>query len=274
MNKLAFWNVYKKLDYDLVTALCVEHHLDILVLAEIGEVAPLTIANEISQRGTRVFSYCNPQSFRIKIYGALGSSTVTPLMDHHYFSAVKVQTPLGPEFMLIGLHLPSKMNQETDDQTIIAQRVSSQIRNLEVLHGIRKTVVIGDFNMNPFEHGMVNSDGFHAVMDKRIAERGKRTVLFDEHPFFYNPMWALQGDIGIGPPGSFFQQRSSPLCYFWNLFDQAIFRPELLRYLTDSPVRVVEEISGVSLLSDDGFPNHEISDHLPIVVSFKSNNEV
>jgi hypothetical protein len=30
-------------------------------------------------------------------------------------------------------------------------------------------VVIGDFNMNPFDRGMVNANGFHAVMSRQIA---------------------------------------------------------------------------------------------------------
>jgi hypothetical protein len=165
------------------------------------------------------------------------------------------------------------LHQSDDDQAIVAQRISSKIRLLERDLNISKTLVLGDFNMNPFEHGLVNSDGFHAVMDREIARRGARTVLHEEHPFFYNPMWSLHGDGWGGPPGSYYNQTSSPLCYFWNLFDQALFRPSLLEYLPDYPVALVDKIDGRDLILR-GVPDHEISDHLPIKIVFKSDNEV
>lgn len=273
MNTIAFWNINRNVDVELISNLCTEHHLDILLLAEIGAASPIAIANAIIGRSGRVYTYVNPQSFRIKIFSALGGAAITPLIDHQYFSAIKVDPPLGPEYILVGLHLPSKLNQSADDQAIIAQRVSSRIAVLEEIHGIEKTIVVGDFNMNPFEHGLVNSDGFHAVMDRSVATRGARTVLFESKKFFYNPMWSLHGDANAGPSGSYFHQASSPLCYFWNLFDQAIFRPELLRYLPAVPVTVIDKIGDVNLLSA-GVPNHEISDHLPIKLVFKSDNEV
>lgn len=273
MNRIGFWNVHNNTNSQLIAEFCVENKLDLLVLAEMGDISPFEVAREIGLFGGRVFSFVNPNSLRIKVFSAFGIAGITPLLDHQYFSAVRVHPPLGPDYILVGVHLPSKLNQEGHDQAIVAQRISSQIREVERINGNDKTVVLGDFNMNPFEHGLVNSDGFHAVMDRQIAIRGSRRVLFEQHPFFYNPMWGMHGDESRGPSGTYFCQTSSPICYFWNLFDQAIVRPSLLPYLAKAPVAVVEKIGNVELLTD-GLPNREISDHLPITIFFKSENEV
>ena len=61
--------------------------------------------------------------------------------------------------------------------------------------GHTRTVIVGDFNMNPFEPGMAGILGFQAVMDRRIAQRITRTVDRKEYSFFYNPMWSRLGDL-------------------------------------------------------------------------------
>jgi hypothetical protein len=273
MNIIGFWNVHGSVDPRFMATFCAEHKLDLLVLAELGDISPFNLAREIGLSGNRLFSYVNPNSFRVKIFSALPHANVVPLLDHQYVSVVKVAPPLGPDYLLVGVHLPSKTDQKDEDQAIIAQRISRYVREIEKDTGLRKTVVVGDFNMSPFEKGLINSDGFHAVMDRKIAAKQGRTVLFEQHPYFYNPMWGLQGDSSEGPAGTFYMQKSNPNCYFWNMFDQAIFRPDLLPYLAKIPVIIVDKIGGANLL-ENGVPNSKISDHLPIKIFFKSQNEV
>ena len=45
--------------------------------------------------------------------------------------------------------------------------------------------------MNPFDPGVTSGEGFHGVMDKRIAEKGSRKIVGKVRDFFYNPMWSL-----------------------------------------------------------------------------------
>jgi len=46
-------------------------------------------------------------------------------------------------------------------------RLADEIRREELGIGHERTVLMGDFNMNPFEIGMISATGLHAVMDRR-----------------------------------------------------------------------------------------------------------
>jgi hypothetical protein len=57
-------------------------------------------------------------------------------------------------------------------------------------------VLVGDFNMNPFQEGVVAANGLNAVMARRVAARRRTRVVQErEYPFFYNPMWGHFGDV-------------------------------------------------------------------------------
>jgi hypothetical protein len=62
------------------------------------------------------------------------------------------------------------------------------IRRVEETLVNPRTVLVGDFNMNPFDPGMMGAQGLHGVMTKRVAGRVARQVDGRPYPFFYNPM--------------------------------------------------------------------------------------
>ncbi len=183
-------------------------------------------------------------------------------------SVRRVRSLLGPSFLLVCAHLASKMFQSDDDQADLAHRLAWTIRDEEKREGHARTVVVGDLNMNPFERGVVGSEGLQAVMDRRVALRGARVVQGVARDFFYNPMWSRLGDDSAGPPGTYFSERSSPFSLFWHTFDQVLLRPALLPYFDATSLAVLVKVGDVSLLRHDGTPDTRIgSDHLPLVFS-------
>ena len=70
--------------------------------------------------------------------------------------------PFGRELLIVAVHLPSKLYQTDDDQAFYARRLSEEISEQEKEIGHNRTMVIGDFNMDPFETGMILADGLHA----------------------------------------------------------------------------------------------------------------
>lgn len=110
--------------------------------------------------------------------------------------------PLGDSILVVAAHLPSKLWKKTEDQILASMRVARYIRDAESRVGHSRTIVIGDLNMNPFETGVVGSEGFHAIMDRRIAASGSRTVSGEQCSFFYNPTWGTFGDLDGKPPGT------------------------------------------------------------------------
>lgn len=120
--------------------------------------------------------------------------------------------------------------------------------------------------MNPFESGMVATEGLHSVMSRRIANRHVRTVQGREYRFFYNPMWGHFGDAETDTAGSYFYQSAEHVNYFWNVFDQVLLRPEVAKGFDPAQLRILTSVGGRSLVRKDGRPDSASgSDHLPIV---------
>jgi hypothetical protein len=268
MPTILFWNMSGVNDAGLVASLAHEHATDILVLAECA--IPTQKLQLALNTGSRRLFFPDPLATgRITLF-----TTVKPLKktesfvkDTRYCSVRQYKLPLFGSMLLVAVHLSSKTNLEGAEQSQLAGRLRELVNEAEERVGHARTVVVGDFNMNPFEDGLVGSEAMHAVSDRRVAARGSRTVLSEPRTFLYNPMWRFLGDNGPHPPGTFFHSGSSPVTHFWNVFDQVLFRPELLPHFTDDGVRIVTEIRGVPLACDKGRPDRTVgSDHLPIVL--------
>lgn len=120
--------------------------------------------------------------------------------------------------------------------------------------------------MNPFEPGLVSTVGFNAVPSRQIADRSTRIVQGREYRLFYNPMWAHFGDAQSDTAGSYFYDSAEHMNYFWHVFDQVLFRPDLAKRFNSDQLRIVKSIGERSLVRPDGRPDARLySDHLPIV---------
>lgn len=194
---------------------------------------------------------------------SLIGDTVGVSIRHYAISA-------GRSILLVAVHLPSKLRLKTEDQLLLCTETAALIRDAEERVQHDRTIVIGDFNMNPFEAGLVGSSGFHAIMDRSIAETRSRLVNGREYLFFYNPMWSMLGESPLRPPGTYYFNSGTPVNYYWHLFDQVLLRPSLLPHMPHSFVKVVTEVCGTSLLNESGRPNKTLaSDHLPVVCELK-----
>jgi len=165
--------------------------------------------------------------------------------------------------LLACVHLPSKLNRSPDSQLLDCFDLARQIGVEEQRAGHSRTIVVGDFNLNPFENGMVSSSGLNSVMSRQVASRGSRTVDDRVLPFFYNPMWTRFGD-GVDTT-SYFYDASEPVNYYWNIFDQVLIRPELANRFDTTKLEILRDAGPISLVSGNGRPDRRVgSDHLPI----------
>jgi exonuclease III len=256
------WNLARKNLRELAAQLVYDQSADILALQELGNDWK---DDEFFSRthGTyRRIEPCTTQ--RVRFFTRLPDDRVH-VVDERQDGRIVCCRVLGPSVRVLcaAVHLPSKQHATELDQFALAVRYSESLREIEHRYPQDRLVICGDFNMNPFEPGMVSSEGFHAVMAKRLARRSGRIVQDIRRPFFYNPMWSQFGDETPGPPGTYFRSGSSSVEYFWNMFDQVLIRPELCDRLTD--VRVLQSIGAASITLRSGRPNRRLaSDHLPI----------
>jgi hypothetical protein len=271
---ILFWNTGAREPLDEIARLVRELHVDVLILAECP-LSPVKIVAKLNTGARAEFHLPLNLSSRFTFVVALPSRSFMPVYDSAGVSVRHLQPPIGQDALIVAVHLPSKLFLSDEEQALLAPRTSQLIERLEEQLGHRRTIVIGDFNMNPFAAGLVGSEGFHATMSRSIAARKSRTVLGQTRHFFYNPMWSLLGDNSPGPPGTYFYSSSSPLALFWNTFDQVLLRPDLANYFQPGDVRVISSVGSQSLLTSAGVPDRAVADHLPLFAEVRleeSNN--
>lgn len=262
---LLFWNINRRPLARLVASAARENEADVVVMAECHETV-YTLLTALNTAGHYKYSYPFAPDGKLIVLTRFPRSSLRPVQDPISATLRRLRAPLLPEILLVAAHMPSKLHMSDDDQTHACVRLVHSIEQAEKKLGHRRTIVIGDLNMNPFESAVVGSSGFHAVMSRQIARRGQRVVQQEQRPMFYNPMWSHFGDRPPSPPGTYFFQASAPVTYFWNMFDQVLIRPDLLDHLDDGNVRVITSVEGVGLLDAAGIPDTGVgSDHLPLI---------
>lgn len=261
--RLLFWNM-KNATPGHVAELAKEYRPDIIALAESKHESVTIVQALNSSDDPSPYEMISGVESRIRLFAKLPRRNVMPVFDGDYISIRHIRHILGMDFILVAAHLPSRLRLDKEEQALLCKRWVRDITDAEFKIGHRRTMLIGDLNMNPFDSGMVGSEGLHAVSCRAIAARETRTVLREERLFFYNPMWSLMGDHS-GVPGTFYYgSGGKPIAYFWNMFDQVLLRPQLARFFKPGDVSVITSMGDKSLLNAKGVPDARISDHLPI----------
>ncbi|MCA9558059.1 MAG: endonuclease/exonuclease/phosphatase family protein [Myxococcales bacterium] len=267
MTTILFWNVNKKVAATaLLPDLVREYGVNLVILAE-----------EPNEGDDPSLAWAHAVGFdpvRSHVPSKLACYADAPRWEARYTNDAQrlfILERLGAPALSVGaVHLPSKAFFDVHDIQAEAARTAAEVRAHEQGRHDR-TLLIGDFNMAPFEPGMTLARGFNAVMDARIARRGERTVQGLSYPLFYNPMWSFLGDRTIGPPGSHFHDASGHhLNHFWHMIDQVLVRPSLMEALVD--VRLVDRIGDRSLADvEDGRPC--ASDHFPLLCTLSEGED-
>lgn len=272
MLKVVFWNTGKTALAVHVAALQSSTDADIILLAEC-DLPTSTLLMELNRNPPyksyfRELRLADQMNVRVRGLTRLDSSFVSVSLEASHYFTWQVSLPNSKPVLLFAVHLRSRLHANERDQTFYAKPLLEDIREEERRHSHENTVIIGDFNMSPFDDGVSAIDGFHAVMDRRIAREDMRQSVGRSVPYFYNPMWSLLGDGSRGPPGSYFYRSGHRLEHFWYMFDQVLLRPSLLRSFENEDVNILTELDGISLLDGRGRIGN-ISDHLPLSIGIK-----
>jgi hypothetical protein len=265
MITVLFWNVGAKSRPTQIANLAVRHDVDLVLLAEMVD-EPVDLLLALNESSVAYSFAPGIGNRKIHLFTRFSESFASPVFETDRLTVRRLTPPGTDEFLLAVVHFPSKHSWSDESQTLECTMLASDIRRVEQEVGHQKTILVGDFNMNPFETGVVSAAGLHAVMDRRIAMRGSRIVQGRDYSFFYNPMWKLFGDGTPGPAGTFYHPRSEHKAYFWNIFDQVLVRPTLLNRFRLEELAIIDHTGAQSLLTEKGLPNLDSgSDHLPIV---------
>ena len=173
MITLLFWNIAKN-------SVCLEHlpclalarDVDVFILAECPQNVNLEGLNAIGKgiyqlelnanAKVQAITRLDPSAF-IHRYTSLGREMAV-------WSATMPNTTR--EILIAGVHLVSKFGGTTEaDQALVASEIIGELNEVEDRHKHRNTVMIGDFNMQPYDPGMTNPIGLHGLMTQKTRRK-------------------------------------------------------------------------------------------------------
>ena len=184
-------------------------------------------------------------------------------------SVHSLNLPSLPNSLLALVHGVDIQNYDTEERQSFAQSLATELKFVRNDRRTDRLIVMGDFNMNPFDRGMNLAAGLNAMMAKSCVVAGTRKHLGAEYDLYYNPMWSLLGDLSAGPPGTIYDtSRRGP--YGWSMLDQVILSHSLVDILQD--VQILTSTGDHSLIDGNGRPSHKVaSDHLPLMLTLRGN---
>jgi hypothetical protein len=250
-----------------ISRLAASRQIDILVIAEYA-FADADLLQSLNNAGVGRYYAVPTSNARLRLFSRLANgrwkdrftSQVSNRMTAH---TLRVGNSRG--IILVGFHGHDRMSVPIEaDRASFAQDIASDIRLIEKDVGHRRTLVVGDFNMTPYEQGMVATKGMHALMSKSLTHTVDNLESRFGYPCFYNPMWSHLGDQPDRSHGSFFfSNAASATNTFWMLLDQVIVRCELMDSI--SRLTILNHDGTDSLVTNKGRPRKATySDHLPL----------
>lgn len=268
MLTFLFWNIRGNAVASRLGRMAEAHSVDVLVLAEC-RIPPAELLATLNQGPpARQFALAAGATRGIAVYTRF-SRHFTSHREASLNGRVHVWSlalPARPALLLVTAHLPSPLHMSRAGRQQMCARAARTMREHERQLGHRRTLVVGDLNLDPFESGVLGAEGFHAVMTKERAARGKRTVQGASCALMYNPMWGAFGDVSPGPAGTYHYAAAEPVCQFWHVYDQVLVGADLLSSFDARRLAVLDSDGRERLVSGRGFPNaRSASDHLPVV---------
>lgn len=262
--KFLFWNTYKNENINSILCdLIIENKISVVILAEYAADIK-NLIKLLHTRGVSMRQIITTGCERIHILGQMGIRIEPKLQTDR--SSIQV---IEDNTILCGVHLNSQIySDNADRREIDIEQIVSDILELEKKLNTKNTVVVGDFNINPYDKSCVSARYFHGIPIYEDAMRESRTVAGKEFYMFYNPMWNFLGDFRE-PYGTYYHSSADTVNPYWNVYDQVIIRPALRKRFVDDNLRIITEATTVSLLDKNKHPDCSISDHLPITFEIK-----
>ncbi|MCI5165556.1 MAG: hypothetical protein D3903_05540 [Candidatus Electrothrix sp. GM3_4] len=264
LSRIVFWNIQRKDLTGAVCALAKSTTADVIVLNE------NTVSGSETLRALR--SKVSPDfyipAFSDKRFHCFCRNSALDLSEVHSGFRTSVRKfRLGHQRILLALvHGVDLRNYDAETRQSFAQELAGELNFVRKEQNIEKLILLGDFNMNPYDRAMNLAAGLNAMMTRSCAEKKTRQHLGKKYDFYYNPMWSLLGDNTKGPAGTAYDT-SSQGPYGWSMLDQVVLHHSIIPFF--NKVEILTEAGEYSFIDKNGRPDAKnASDHFPIVVDF------
>ncbi|NEQ97015.1 MAG: hypothetical protein F6K30_09860 [Cyanothece sp. SIO2G6] len=268
--RIIFWNVNKKDLTKLLCSMVPSTNADVVVLNEnrvTSQEMLKALQCDISQ------DFYRPQHISEERFHCFCQSPHFDLSEIYAGSRISVRNlQIGTHKVLLALvHGLDVRNYDLESRQSFIESLASDMRLISEQQGINKLILLGDFNMNPYERVMNLATGLNSMMTRACVERKHRQHLGIDYDLYYNPMWSLFGDRTDGPAGTIYDT-SNQGPYGWSMFDQVIVHHSVVELFHN--VQILTEAGVTSLMTRKGHPDKKkSSDHFPILVTLGENKD-
>jgi len=274
---ILFYNTFKTKRLEninrLIVDIALEKKCDLLVLAEYGGSIDM-LCSQINSVSKAQYKPIPNNGGCGKIYGLIkGKYSIESIQEQSRYQIVMVETTLYK--LIIGMiHNVSPLYASALTQLNELSCFYEDICDAEDRLGTRNTMLIGDFNVNPFDYACIAANTLHAIPYREEVKSPGRTVMGRKYLKFYNPTWKLLGKREP-PYATYYQNRSDIVNYYWHMFDQVLIRPQLASAFDEGALAIVTETESHKLLLEGYKPNSsQYSDHLPLYCELKEANMI
>src|ERR1019366_10248689 len=153
MTRFLFWNLNRTDLHGFVSRLAHQENIDVLILAECP-TDPAVLLQTLNANSSD-YQYAAGNCGHLLFFTRFESSLLTPVFESHRVSIRRLTLPECQSILLAAGHLPAKMNFSEESLLVETVHLAQSIDEVEVSEGHQRTLVLGDFNMNPFEAGMI-----------------------------------------------------------------------------------------------------------------------
>lgn len=266
MNIL-FWNINKKDTFIKTIAEIVrEENIDIVAFAEFPQGSDAAFERELV-RVSSSFKHLEPVTpGKVEIFYKAGVVDISYAYNGRRITIDRVHSRIDHEdYYFAFCHLKDSLITDKKQLPGYARHTVREIVDFEKEYRSKRTIVCGDFNMDPYEPSMLEHDGFNAMLTSAIAMKHQRNVEGQSFEMFYNPMWGLYGDLyAQDVADTYYYAPGQPIQPYWHIIDQVILRPDVIPVFDKSQLKIVAKGQNYNLLNRNDNISDLYSDHLPI----------
>jgi len=266
LTRILFWNVNRKKLTPIIASLAISTMADVIVLNE-NPVSADEVLGELRRRVSG--SFFEPECLKEGRFHCFCRQSRLSMKEVHYGTreSYRELNLASCSSLLVLFHGLDVRNNDIETRQSFIERTASSLRFLTEHKGNSRVIILGDFNMNPFDRPMNLASGFNAMMTRQCAQMRQRRHNMEEYDLYYNPMWGLFGDNTEGPPGTVYDA-SNQGPYGWSMFDQVLIHHYMIDYF--EKIQIVTHAENQSLMNASSRPNaNDFSDHFPILLTLK-----
>jgi len=263
--KLIFWNTKLCNEFDVIKSILTSETPDLLFLAEFDQ--NLLLSNLFTLNSIDYEHYLNPGCDKIIIIKKKNLVNIELSLQHKDYSALYFKKI---NLYIISLHMPSQMSYNLDALKYNISEFKFEFENY-IGNSVEKNILlIGDFNVNPFESPIVHFDGLSATNTRNFNVI--KTFRSKQKYIYYNPTWKLYTDNDF--PGTFVKKRPSGSVFDvidHHYLDQVILSYRLKENLISEEIKTLKKTEEYTFC-DIRRNKVLLSDHLPLKYVFEIKN--